>query len=491
MRDRVSSLESMLQRAPKVRVLCVGDIMLDQFQYGDVSRISPEAPIQVIRLTREAHMLGGVGNVARNAASLGASATVVSVIGEDEAGRKILELINGEANIDPRLVVTTNRRTTVKVRFVAAGQQLLRADQEDLFPLDLTREAQLCRYIGEDVRNSDVIVLSDYAKGTLTTAVISMVCQAAKQRGIPVIADPKSSDFSKYRGVTILTPNAKELTAATGIQINDDNGAVAAARGAIQAADAQAIIVTRSEHGMTLVTDKDQVKHFKAAAREVFDVSGAGDTVISALAVGIATGAPLDEAASLANLAAGVVVGKAGTAVVSPLELTETIHTMLVTRGSSKLKRNADVNNLVRSWRDRGLRIGFTNGCFDIVHTGHISLLSQARAQCDRLVVGLNSDESVRRLKGHTRPINHELARAAVLGAIEDVDAVIIFNDDTPIELIRLIKPDVLIKGADYKVSDVVGADEMPSWGGHVVLADLSPGHSTTAIIQRAAGKNQ
>lgn len=459
--------------------------MLDHFVYGTVERISPEAPIPVLKVQRETRMLGGAGNVVRNISALGASATLVAVIGDDAAGQAVDELIKAEPHLKSSLLTIPGRPTSLKVRHVASNQQMLRTDRETSTPLDAGEEARLTAILQREVSRADIVILSDYAKGVLTPGIISAVCSLARAQGKRVIADPKSVDFTRYVGVHVLTPNAKELAAATGLPVSGDVAAAAAAGRALQTAGLEAVLVTRSEQGMTLVARNAEPAHYPAQAREVFDVSGAGDTVIATLAVTMAAGAPLQEAVAIANVAAGIVVGKSGTAVVRPDEIAQAMQSQDFQGAESKVRTLGSALDLVQTWRARGLSIGFTNGCFDLIHPGHISLLAQARGQCDRLIVGLNTDASVKRLKGSSRPINSELARAIVLAALESVDAVVLFDQDTPIELIKAIRPDVLVKGADYTVDKVVGGDFVTESGGRVFLAELTPGQSTTNIVQR------
>jgi len=489
--NTASSPANILSRFAGLRVLCVGDVMLDHFVYGSVERISPEAPVPVLKVERETWMPGGAGNVARNLAALGASTTLASVIGTDSAGHTLATQFADQPGLTPALITSNERPTSVKMRHIAGGQQMLRSDRETRTPIESHIEDRLCAAIADAAAKADVIILSDYAKGVLTHRVLSATATAARKHGIKVVADPKSSDLSRYRGVHVLTPNARELAAAAGMAVTDDNSAVIAARKAMLGLDLMALLVTRSEHGMTLVTAEGQVTHLPAMTREVFDVSGAGDTVIATLAVAMAAGATLQDAASLANIAAGIVVGKAGTAVVHPDEIAEVLQAREIRGVSAKIRTQSSTLDLVQTWRARGLKVGFTNGCFDLIHPGHISLLAQARSQCDRLVVGLNTDQSVRRLKGLTRPINSEVARAVVLAALESVDAVTMFDEDTPIALITLLRPDVLVKGADYSLANVVGADQVVGWGGRVFLAELTPGQSTSGIVSRMAGDNK
>ncbi|MTJ81194.1 MAG: D-glycero-beta-D-manno-heptose-7-phosphate kinase [Telmatospirillum sp.] len=472
----------------QARVLCVGDVMLDQFVYGDVDRISPEAPIPVLRVRRETAMLGGAGNVVRNLCSLGARTHFVSLVGDDMAGREVVTLVGSHPEVDPALVVETGRQTTIKTRFSAGSQQLLRADRETtvaLAPESLS--AVLDRALGL-MDKVGAVVLSDYGKGVLGAEVVRKLIERANEADRPVVVDPKGSDYSVYAGATLVTPNRKELHEATGMPVDGDDAIVAAARHLIETCGIRNVLVTRSQDGMTLLTRDGEVHHLPAEAREVFDVSGAGDTVVAAMAAAIATGTPLTDAARLANVAAGIVVGKVGTAVVYVSDLLSALLSRDLVGDEVKIQAREAAADQVARWRHKGRKVGFTNGCFDLLHPGHISLLNQARAQCDCLVVGLNSDQSVKRLKGDSRPVQTEISRATVLASLTAVDLVVIFDEDTPRELIAALHPDVLVKGADYTIDKVVGADLVQGWGGRVVLAELAAGHSTTATIARMAG---
>jgi len=484
--DHTQALGPLLEKLASVRVLCIGDVMLDRFVYGAVDRVSPEAPIPVLRIEREAQMLGGAGNVVRNIAALGGRATLVATVGDDDAGRSIARLIGDQSGIDASLVTVSGRATTLKLRYVAGNQQLLRADHEQVSALDQDATQRLCAAIESEIADADIVVLSDYAKGVLSPAVIQCACKAAAKAGKLVVADPKSTDFTRYQG-SIVTPNAKELAAASGMPVGDDALVDAAARKVLGTTGAKAILVTRSERGMTLVSKAAGTHHFPTEAREVFDVSGAGDTVLAVFALALGAGGELVDAAALANVAAGIVVGKAGTAVVRPDELAQALHAADLKGPEAKIRTFDSALDTVARWRARGLKVGFTNGCFDLIHTGHVSLLAQARAACDRLVVGLNTDASVKRLKGPSRPVNTEMARAIVLAALETVDMVVLFDEETPIKLIEAVRPDALIKGADYTVDQVVGAPFVQSYGGRVVLAALTPGQSTSNTIARMA----
>lgn len=477
--------ETLIARFAAARILCVGDIMLDRYVYGSVGRISPEAPVPVMASGRTSAMLGGAGNVVRNISALGGQTTLAGVVGGDATGVDVLRLIKEQARTASAVIPMPERPTTLKTRFVAGTQQLLRVDTEDARPLEADIAAQLTAAAMDAIAEHDVVVLSDYDKGVLSSVTLRPIIAAANALGKPVVADPKRSDLREYDGATVLTPNAKELSAAANIVVTDDASAVSAAEAVLARTSAQAILVTRGAQGMTLVRRDGPPVHLAAEAREVFDVSGAGDTVTAVIALSLAAGATLEQACALANTAGGIVVGKAATAVVHPDELLGAVKSAQFKSLERKIVSRGAALDLAAAWRHRGLKVGFTNGCFDVLHPGHVSLLRQAREQCDRLVVGLNSDASVMRLKGEGRPVNGVLSRAVVLAALAPVDAVVVFDDDTPIGLIEALRPDVLVKGADYAVGEVVGAPFVQSYGGRVVLAELVPGESTTGTISR------
>jgi D-beta-D-heptose 7-phosphate kinase/D-beta-D-heptose 1-phosphate adenosyltransferase len=471
-------------------VLVLGDVMLDRYVAGDVSRISPEAPIPVLRVTGSNSALGGAANVAHNVAALGARAILVGVIGADDAGDEIERLLQtAGVDIDARLFATPRRPTTVKTRFIRGSHQLLRVDDETVDPLDDDSATEVDQRFAQAIGECDVVVLSDYAKGVLCDRLLSRVidCSAAACR--PVIADPKRTSFGAYRHVTILTPNAHEATLATGIDASDEDGAEAAAWIALDAASCEAVLVTRSEHGLTLVRRGLPTLHLPARVQQVSDVSGAGDTFVAALAASFACDPDLEKAARLANIAAGIAVSRPGTAVVGSLDMERELRRRALTGSGEKVMAGETALRQIAEWRRHDLKIGFTNGCFDLIHPGHIHLLAQARAACDRLVVGLNTDASVRRLKGLERPIQHETARATVLASLASVDLVVLFAEDTPLALIEAIRPDVLVKGADYSQDQVVGAGTVERNGGKVLLVDLLAGEGTTATIERVRSR--
>jgi D-beta-D-heptose 7-phosphate kinase/D-beta-D-heptose 1-phosphate adenosyltransferase len=481
----VSELAAAIRQFRRASVLVVGDAMLDRYVYGQVTRVSPEAPVAVLAVDREVAMPGGAGNVVRNLTALGAAVAFVSVVGDDQAGSDLTGLIGGQPNVEPWLLVQGGRATTTKTRFLAAGQQLLRADHEQHGPIQPRLADRLVRIATDAVAATTVMVLSDYQKGVLGGETASRLIAVARAAGRRVVVDPKGKDYSRYAGADLITPNRAELAAATGMPVGSEADIVVAATTLREAHGFGAVLVTRSEDGMTLV-EPGTVRHFPAEAAEVHDVSGAGDTVVATVAAGLAAGLALPVAVRLANMAAGIVVGKVGTAVAREGDLLDA----LSPEGGAlrKVMGHAQAAEQVERWRRRGWRVGFTNGCFDLLHPGHVHLLEQARGWCDRLVVGLNSDASVKRLKGETRPIQGEAARAAVLASVAAADLVTVFDDDTPIELIKLLRPDVLVKGADYTVAQVVGGDLVQGWGGEVKLAELLPGQSTTATVARLRG---
>lgn len=481
-----SSLSASLEGFSKTRVLVIGDAMLDRYVYGEVERISPEAPIPVFLETRESAMPGGAGNVVRNLAALAVPTGFVSVIGDDGAGTELRALLGQLAGVTVHLETAPGHATTIKTRYVAGHQQLLRADRERRNGIPAAVQQKLAALAAERAAAASVIVLSDYGKGVLSPEANQAVMAAAKKHSARIIVDPKGTDFSHYRGAFLVTPNRRELQAAVGMPADTDAQVVAAARRLMTDCGIANILVTRSADGMTLVTESS-ADHLPAESREVFDVSGAGDTVVAMMAAALGAGLPLIEAAKLANVAAGIVVGKVGTAVAYRGEVADALHAGELLRGERKLTTLEAALDHVARWRRQGLRVGFTNGCFDLLHPGHLHLLNQARAACDRLVVALNSDSSVKRLKGANRPIQSEAARAAVLGSLSVVDLVVLFSEETPIRQIEALRPDVLVKGADYAIQDVVGASFVQSYGGKVVLAELAPGHSTTATIAKLA----
>ena len=466
----------------KSSVLVVGDVMLDRYVYGQVTRISPEAPVPILSVQREIAYPGGAGNVVRNLTALGAAVALVSVVGDDQAGSDLTGLVGGQPGVEPWLLVQGGRTTTLKTRLVAGGHHLLRTDREETTPIHPKLAERMIHIASDAMAATGVTVLSDYQKGLLAGDVPARLIAAAHATGRQVIVDPKGPDYSRYAGADIITPNRRDLSEGTGLKVEDEATVIAAATALRQRHGFGAVLVTEGAAGMTLV-DAAGVRHFPAEAAEVYDVSGAGDTAVAVLAAGIAAKLPLPVAVRLANIAAGIVVGKVGTAVAREADLLAAISP----QGGALRKvisRQVALEQVER-WRHQGYRIGFTNGCFDMLHPGHVHLLEVARDACDRLVVGLNDDAGARRLKGAMRPVQPDTVRAAVLAGLPSVDAVTVFEEDTPEALITALRPDVLVKGADYTMAEVVGADLVRSWGGRVLLASLLPGQATPANLER------
>jgi D-beta-D-heptose 7-phosphate kinase/D-beta-D-heptose 1-phosphate adenosyltransferase len=481
--------EAALRSIPEQTVLCIGDLMLDEYFYGEVARISPEAPAPVLAVGKQELAVGGAGNVACNIAGLGARCILVSVVGDDEAARALTSRLEANALIEAQLVVDASRPTTRKARFVSEhhSSHLLRADWEVTEPLSEQNARTLLGHALRALPRCAAVVLSDYAKGVLSPAVIRPLIEAAKHAGKPVIVDPKSRDFSLYRGATLITPNWQELGEALRKVPQQEAEMAAAVRTLAEQVETEAFLVTRGEAGMLLVPMDGEPVHVGAYPVKVRDVSGAGDTVVAVLAAMLAIGSGYEPAMRVANAAAAVVVGKRGTATVSMMELRARLLPHASLAPGDKIVFDWSVlDERVHEWRRQGARIGFTNGCFDILHPGHIKLLAQAHALCDRLIVGLNSDASVRRLKGIGRPMQDVEARAEVLAALEAVDLVVIFDQDTPLELIKRVRPQLLAKGGDYRREQVVGHELVEAYGGEVVLIDLVPGFSTSQIVRKS-----
>lgn len=470
------------------RVFVLGDVMLDRFVYGRVERVSPEAPIPVLKFQSEKSMLGGAANVARNVVALGGKVVLVGVLGQDAEGDLVADRLTAEDGIDGHYVRLAGHPTTVKTRYVSGGQQIMRLDVEQTLELDEAGVAAIVDRFAAVAETIDVVVLSDYAKGVLSPEVIGRVIALARARGVPVVVDPKSRDVTRYAGASVLTPNASEAAVIAAIDCHDDGAAEQAAKAVLELARIEAVVLTRGAQGMTIwdpAEGTNVATHIPTVASEVFDVSGAGDTVVAALALALAGGTSVTTGARIANVAAGIAVGKRGTAVVQARELAKALGGATAS-GDPKIVSAEEAAAIVADWKAHGLRVGFANGCFDLLHPGHVELLKKSRAACDRLVVALNTDASVRRLKGETRPVQNERARSIVMAAIDSVDLVTLFGEDTPMRLIEQLKPDILIKGSDYTVETVVGSSFVQSYGGKVVLVPLEIGHSTTSIIARA-----
>jgi len=467
----------------ELKILVVGDIMLDRYIHGEVERISPEAPVPVIRHAQRYERAGGAANVAMNLAGLGCSAVLAGFWGDDTEKNELKALLE-HAGVDTVGVVTGSLPTISKTRIVGRMQQLLRLDIESR---DLPPEIEMTRLTERAVELVDkvhAVVLSDYAKGALSRPLCEAMIRAARAKGIPVLADPKTPDLGKYSGATTVCPNLGELAMATGIPAHQTDALLDAGQKQVSEHGFQFIAVTMSEKGIGLLWQERRY-HSPARAKEVFDVSGAGDTVIATLAAGLAGGLKAETAVDLANLAAGIVVGKMGTVAIARHELiTALTPSTNLTAGEKILDQERTVKR-VAEWRASGETIVFTNGCFDLLHVGHIALLEDCRRFGTKLVLGLNADASVCRLKGPTRPIVGERERARVMAALAAVDAVVLFEEDTPLELIRAIRPDVLVKGGDYTIETVVGHEEVVAVGGRVEIVPTIEGFSTTNIVKK------
>jgi D-beta-D-heptose 7-phosphate kinase/D-beta-D-heptose 1-phosphate adenosyltransferase len=467
----------------KLKVMVVGDIMLDRYIHGDVERISPEAPVPVLRHVQRYERAGGAANVAMNLAGLGCQTFLSGFWGEDGEQRELAGLL-GKVGIDTTGVVTGSLPTISKTRIVGRNQQLLRLDIESRDGVPLNEMQWLEERAVGLAGKVHAVILSDYAKGALTDGLCAAVIRAARAAGVPVLADPKTPDFSKYSGATTVCPNLGELALATGVASHRTDELLAAAEALLLEHDFQFLTVTMSEKGISLVR-KEGRYHSPARAQEVFDVSGAGDTVIATLAACLAGGLQVTTAVDLANLAAGIVVGKVGTV---PIAQHELIAALTPSSGLTAGEKILDLERMVMrvaEWRAAGDTIVFTNGCFDLLHVGHITLLEDCRKFGSKLVLGLNADSSVCRLKGPTRPIVGERERAKVMAALAAVDAVVLFEEDTPLELIRALRPDVLVKGGDYTVETVVGHEDVIAQGGRVEIIPTVEGFSTTNIVKK------
>jgi D-beta-D-heptose 7-phosphate kinase/D-beta-D-heptose 1-phosphate adenosyltransferase len=467
------------------RVLVVGDLMLDKYVWGEVERISPEAPVPVLRTGRHSEQPGGAANVAMNLAGLGARVTVMGFGGGDE-DQRVLEGLLRAAGVQFYVVACPGSPTTSKLRILAGHQQLLRMDSEAKPTYSAAAAETLLERVAAALPEAAVVVLSDYAKGVLSAPVCRTIIAGAREAHVPVVVDPKGHDFMRYRGATAICPNAKELAAVTGEPVGDLNRLLAAGQAMTSRLGLEYMLVTLSERGIAILRPDSRL-HVPAAASQVYDVSGAGDTVIAVVAAAMASGVAIETAARLANVAAGIVIGKVGTVPIQRGELLGALSEVMQPGSDEKVIASEALLERVANWRSRGLQVVFTNGCFDLLHTGHIELLEQARRKGDRLIVAVNSDSSVKRLKGPDRPLVQQRDRARILAALAAVDAVVVFDENTPLRLIEAIRPDVLVKGGDYCEVDVVGAAETRGWGGRVELVPLIAGCSTSSLIERSS----
>ncbi len=488
----MESLLTILFDSKNPPIVCVGDLMLDIFVEGDVSRISPEAPIPVFKYKSEREVLGGAGNVVRNLAALDISSRLVALMGEDFVSQRIDSLLKEIPQIDPYVIKSPFINTTQKTRFTAGSQQLLRLDRET--PELVTQEhgQALLEAVLSASKGVRTMIISDYGKGVLSKNILNPLISQSRAAGQFILVDPKGKDYGCYAGVNLITPNREELALATSLPTDTDEECATAALTLIEKHKIEAVLVTRGSRGMSLIQKNVEPYHVHGQAREVFDVSGAGDTVVAVMAAGINAGLSVQQTLSLANYAGGIVVGKVGTA---PIEKKEMLSYCDIEENrhffSSKLLPLNQMYDRRIRWQRRGMRVGFTNGCFDLLHPGHIQLLKEARERCDRLIVGLNSDASIQRLKGSSRPLQSQEDRVAVLSALELVHGIVLFEEDTPLELIKALQPDLLVKGADYTLEQIVGASEVLSSGGKVHRVVLVPDKSTTRLANASIGSSK
>ena len=467
----------------KPNILVVGDLMIDHYLWGSCERISPEAPVQVVDISKETTVLGGAGNVINNLITLGSNVSVCSVIGDDDNGVELIKMLHSIGVNTKNIITQSKRKTSKKSRVVAISQQVLRYDKESKEDILDSSVKMILESLSNDINAYDIVILSDYGKGVLTDTLCQGIITLANKNSVKVLVDPKGSDFSKYKGAYLLTPNKKEAILATNIEINSDESLTRALLKLKKECELGLSLITLSEDG--IATYDDNLKKFPTVAKEVFDVTGAGDTVIASIAFALSAGKSIEETAAFANLAAGVVVGKIGSATVTLSEIEEYEASLHKSTSDAHIKSFEDIDEIVTRCKSNGKRIIFTNGCFDILHVGHVKYLQIAKSFGDILIVGLNSDESVSRLKGPSRPVNIAKDRAYLLAALEAVDFVVPFVEDTPYELIKMLKPDVLVKGGDYEGKVVVGTE----FAGELKLVDFVDGKSTTKTIEKIQGQ--
>jgi D-beta-D-heptose 7-phosphate kinase/D-beta-D-heptose 1-phosphate adenosyltransferase len=477
-------MEHFLRRLAELKILVIGDLMLDEYLWGKTERISPEAPVQIVEVEKEELRLGGAGNVVNNLAALGCKVHVAGIVGDHHDGRTLYGFLQDlNVNCDA-LYQVEGRIVSRKTRVIASHQQMLRIDRESRHNINPEHEQLLIDHISELSSPFDAVIISDYLKGVLTPKVLSAVISYGRIKGIPIVVDPKGGDFSRYSGATVLTPNRREAQLASGIHIVDEQSLCDAGKKLLMDLDLELLVLTRSQEGMTLFYRDGRNVHLPTQAQEVFDVSGAGDTVVAILAAGLASGLSFDDSARVANLGAGVVVSKLGTSTISPAELDSAARH--VDHGDArKILSRDELATIISLKREEEKKIVFTNGCFDLLHVGHVKYLQKAKTFGDVLVLGLNSDASIKRLKGEKRPLICEEERAHILAALDCVDYVTIFDEDTPVDLIAAMWPDVLVKGADYSLDGVVGRELVESRGGKVELVEFVGGKSTTGIVEK------
>lgn len=481
----IVALETLLSHFNPKPILCVGDLMLDKFVMGEVNRISPEAPIPVLHQRTHYYSMGGAGNVVRNLSALGTPCYLISMVGDDAPGRRLIKMATRLPYLKHHIITDPLHSTTCKTRYLCGNQQLLRVDEETILNIAPSLETIIINLARDIIPMITGVILSDYAKGLLTPKVISEIIRIAKEAKKFVIVDPKGCDYTGYQQADIITPNQKELSLATGLQIYNRKQVVLAAEKILHTCHIDTVLVTRGSEGMSLVSKQKPPLHIPTHAQEIFDLAGAGDTVVATMAAASSMNASMELAVELANIAAGIVVGKVGTATVRKKEIQHALTHQSHYQSEKKIVSLEEAIEHCHQWNRKHFKIGFTNGCFDLLHAGHIYLLTQSHQHCDRLIVGLNSDLSVKRIKGSSRPIQDEDTRSLVLASLRMVDLVVLFQEDTPLELITSLMPNILFKGADYAIEEVVGSDVMKKAGGEIMLIDLLPNHSTSHLIHR------
>ena len=484
-----NKLKQIFPRFSQQKILVMGDLILDEYLWGEVGRISPEAPVQVVDVRKEFLTLGGAGNVVANLISLGGQVQVCSVVGQDSNGDALLDKFNRLGLSTEGIFTVPNRPTTKKSRILAANQQVLRIDRETRQPIDTLWGEKIINYLTQGKEEYAAIILSDYQKGVLTENVLKKIIDLARSYEKPVFIDPKGVSFQKYHRANYITPNRKETARATGIALHTEKQIHEAGKKLLKELALDGVIITRGQEGISVFQRDQQPVNLPTQVKEVFDVSGAGDTVIASLTLGYLAGLPLDEAAELANLAAGVVVGKVGTATTTTAEILAYGYNRSPLK--QKMKTLPELLDILSRHRLQGQQIVFTNGCFDLLHVGHIKLLQEAKNLGDILIVAINADASVKRLKGPGRPCMTQNERAQVLSALNCVDYVIIFPEDTPKKLIGNLQPDVLVKGADYQKNQVVGRQMVENYGGSVKLVDLEENISTSNLIAKIVNSHR
>ena len=469
----------MFKLKEKTNILVIGDLMIDHYLWGKCERISPEAPVQIVNIDKESSVLGGAGNVINNLRALGSNVDVISVIGNDMAAKELQFLLNDIDVNSNMLIIEEKRKTSKKSRLIASQQQILRYDNESIEDISPNSEEKIIDILDKNILNYDAVILSDYGKGVLTNSLTQKIISLSNKNNIKVFVDPKGKDYSKYKNAYTLTPNKKEAIEATNINIKNDESLEKAIKQLKETCNLTVSLITLSENGIAIFDDNLRIK--PTVAREVYDVTGAGDTVIASITFAIANNLDIDEAIKFANLAAGVVVGKIGSATATLDEIYEYESSLHKSNSSSHIKTFAEIEKLAKKFHEKGKKIVFTNGCFDILHAGHVKYLQEAKNYGDILILGLNADNSVRKLKGPTRPINNQNDRAYILASLESVDYVVIFEEETPYELIKLIKPHTLVKGGDYEGKIVIGQDI----ANELKLVQFVDGKSTTNTIKR------